>query len=217
LLRLRPDADAGRPLAILCLGAHSDDIEIGCGGTLLSLLKRHPGSQVAWMVLGAAGTRADEARASAAAFLAQAGARSVSVHAFRDGFFPSHFVEIKEAFERLKSEVDPDLILTHARTDRHQDHRTVSDLTWNTFRRHLILEYEIPKYDGDLGQPNCYVPLSRDEAEAKVDLLMAHFGTQRQRSWFTPDTFWALLRLRGIEAASPSGFAEGHYAHKLVL
>lgn len=215
MLRLIPDPAS--PLSILCLGAHSDDIEIGCGGTLLSLLQRHAGSTVHWVVLGAAGARAGEARASAGAFLQQAGASTVTVQNFRDGYFPSCFVDLKEAFERLKTETDPDLILTHSRHDRHQDHRTVSDLTWNTFRRHLVLEYEIPKYDGDLGQPNLYVPLTRDEAETKVALLMRHFGTQRSKSWFTPDTFWALLRLRGIEAAAPSGFAEGLFARKLVM
>lgn len=214
VLHLIPDASS---LSILCLGAHSDDIEIGCGGTLLSLLQRHPGSTVNWVVLGAAGERAEEARASAGEFLQPAGAAKVAVHDFRDGFFPSCFVDIKETFERLKADIEPDLILTHMRDDRHQDHRAVSDLTWNTFRRHLILEYEIPKYDGDLGQPNLYVPLSQAEAETKVDLLMRHFGTQRSKSWFTPDTFWAMLRLRGIEAASPSGFAEGLYARKMVM
>jgi LmbE family N-acetylglucosaminyl deacetylase len=217
LLSLSPDAGDKTSLSILCLGAHSDDIEIGCGGSVLNLLGRYPGATVTWMVLGASGPRIDEARASAAAFTQQARSCDVTVMDFRDGFFPAKFAEIKEAFERLKTQVEPDLIFTHMRADRHQDHRIVSDLTWNTFRRHLILEYEIPKYDGDLGQPNLYVPLSRAEADAKVDLLMTHFGTQRQRSWFTPDTFWALLRLRGIEAASPSGFAEAHFAHKVIV
>jgi LmbE family N-acetylglucosaminyl deacetylase len=216
-LHLTLGAERDRALTILCLGAHSDDIEIGCGGTLLTLLDRYPTAAVHWVVLGAAGTRAAEAEASAGAFLRHAGRRHITVHGFRDGFFPADWVALKEAFEALKRDLSPDLILTHHRSDRHQDHRTVAELSWNTFRNHLVMEYEIPKYDADLGSPNLFVPLSRERAEAKVELLMTHFATQRQRSWFTPDTFWGLMRLRGIESASPSGFAEAFHAPKLLL
>ncbi|MFC7333140.1 PIG-L deacetylase family protein [Rhodocista pekingensis] len=207
----------GTPLDILCLGAHSDDVEIGCGGTLLTLLERHPGSSVHWVVFAADDVRASEARDSAADFLRAAGRSRIDVHAFRDGFFPAQFAEIKQCFEALKRCGQPDLVLTHHREDRHQDHRTLADLAWNTFRNHLILEYEIPKYDGDTGNPNLYVPLTRAAAERKAGLLMQHFGSQRARSWFTPETFLGLMRLRGIQSAAPEGYAEGFHAHKVCL
>lgn len=207
----------GTPLDILCLGAHSDDVEIGCGGTLLTLLERHPGSSVRWVVFAADDVRAGEARDSAADFLRGAARSRIDVHAFRDGFFPAQFAEIKQCFEALKRSGQPDLILTHHREDRHQDHRTLAELAWNTFRNHLILEYEIPKYDGDTGNPNLYVPLTRAAAERKAGLLMQHFGSQRARSWFTPETFLGLMRLRGIQSAAPEGYAEGFHAHKLCL
>ena len=204
-------------LRILCLGAHSDDIEIGCGGTILKLLRDHPGSHVVWVVLSARGRRKQEATASAKAFLE--GARSVKIETkpFKESFFPYHGEDIKEYFERLKTTIKPDLILTHYRHDLHQDHRVVCDLTWNTFRRHQILEYEIPKYDGDLGQPNVYVPLTDVVCKNKVRLLMEGFSTQRSRHWFTEDTFFSLLRLRGIEAGAQARYAEAFYGRKLVL
>ena len=209
----RPD---GAPLRILCLGAHSDDIEIGCGATVLTLLGRHPGSQVRWVVFAATGERAKEANASAARFLERAGESQIDLHGFRDGFFPSEMAAIKEEFERLKS-FQPDLVLTHRRADHHQDHRVLGELAWNTFRNHLVWEYEIHKYDGDLGNPNLMVPVERSVAEQKVATLMQCFATQRSRGWFTEETFWALLRLRGIQCASPTGYAEGFHAHKLVV
>jgi LmbE family N-acetylglucosaminyl deacetylase len=205
-----------RPLRVLCLGAHADDLEIGAGGTVRRLAREHPGAVFRWVVLAAAGERAEEARKSASWFLAGAGAAEVEVHGFRESYFPWVGAEIKDAFERLKP-FQPDLVLSHAREDAHQDHRSVAELAWNTFRDHLILEYEIPKYDGDLGRPGLYVPLSRAEAEAKVQGLMEHFGSQRSRPWFTPDTFYGLMRLRGVECNAPEGFAEAFHARKIVL
>ncbi len=214
MLRLSLETDG--PPILLLLGAHSDDIEIGCGGTVLTLLERHPGARVHWVVFSACGERADEARAAAKRFLAAAGAAEVMLHTFRDGFFPAEYTAIKEVFEGLKA-LRPDLVLTHRRSDHHQDHRTLAELTWNTFRSHLVLEYEVPKYDPDLGNPNLFVPLTREAAEAKVAALMACFGTQRSRAWFTPDTFLGLMRLRGVQCASPTGLAEGFFAHKICL
>ena len=194
MLRLLPERS---PLNILCLGAHSDDIEIGAGGALLTLLARHPGSQVRWVVFSATAARAEEARASADAFLAGAAATQIDVHDVRDGFFPAAFVELKERFETLKHATQPDLILTHTRADHHQDHRLLAELTANTWRDHLVLGYEVPKYDPDLGNPGVFVPLDAAVAERKVALLLRHFATQRARRWFVADTFFALMRLRG--------------------
>jgi LmbE family N-acetylglucosaminyl deacetylase len=209
--------ERGSPLTILCLGAHSDDIEIGCGGTILRLLDERPGSVVHWTVFAAEGEREHEARSSAAEFLAAAGATHVAVHAFRESFFPFVGDEIKETFEQIKHEVNPELVFTHRREDDHQDHRTIGQLTWNTFRDHLVAEYEIPKYEGDLGHPNLYAPLGALVVERKIDLLHRHFATQHGRAWFRPETFRSLLTLRGIECNSPTGFAEAFHARKLVL
>lgn len=203
-------------LHILCLGAHSDDIEIGAAGLLLSLLRRHPGSWVHWVVLSAPGTRAQEARASVAELLVEAEAVETTVLDFRESYFP-YDAGVKDALELLKAGGNPDLILTHARADRHQDHRVVSDLTWNTWRDHLVLEYEVPKYDGDLGSPNLFVSLDPDLAERKLDHLERHFRSQWNKPWYDRATFSALLRLRGVECRAPSGFAEAFYARKLVL
>jgi LmbE family N-acetylglucosaminyl deacetylase len=212
-LRLAP---RGRRLSILCIGAHADDIEIGCGGTMLRLLRTFPRSTVHWVVFSAAGRRAGEARASAGRFLRGAGRRVVQVLEFRDGFFPDARTPIKEAFEALQP-VAPDLILTHTEHDRHQDHRLLAELTWNTFRDHLILEYEVPKYDGDLGSPNVFVPLGARERRRKIGILMASFPSQRRKRWFSPATFEALMRLRGVESAAREGYAEAFYARKLLL
>ena len=217
MLSLPLPRDAGEPLRVLCLGAHADDIEIGCGGTVLALAEAHPGTRFHWVVLSAEGARAAEAAASADDFLAKAGERRVVLERFRDGFFPWQGSALKERFERLKGEVAPHLVLTHTRRDLHQDHRLVGELTWQTFRDHWILEYEIPKVDGDLGAPNCFVPLPAEVAERKVALLVRHFASQRSRDWFTPDTFRSLMRLRGVEARSASGLAEAFYAAKLAL
>jgi LmbE family N-acetylglucosaminyl deacetylase len=209
--------DAGVPLRLLAIGAHADDIEIGCGGTILRLVAEHPGLAVDWVVLSGLGERAGEAADSAAAFLDGAGETRVRIERFRDGFFPYAGGAVKELFERLKGEVAPDLILTHRLEDRHQDHRLVAELTWNTFRDHLILEYEIPKYEGDLGHPNLFVPLAPALCERKVELLRKSFPSQAGRAWFGDDTFWALLRLRGVESGAPGRYAEAFHARKLVL
>lgn len=218
MLPLKLREDAGHSLRLLCLGAHSDDIEIGCGGTLLQMLARRSQVEVTWVVFsGGAGVREREARDSAAVFLAGAGRCDVRVHRFRDGHFPGQASEIKSCLERLKDEVEPDLILTHHRDDRHQDHRTISDLTWNTWRRHLILEYEIPKYDGDLGTPNVFVPLTKSACSQKARAICEAFPSESGKGWLTEDTFVALARLRGIECAAPEGHAEAFYGRKLPL
>jgi LmbE family N-acetylglucosaminyl deacetylase len=209
--------DQGAPLRVLALGAHPDDIEIGCGGTILRLVAEHPGLAVDWVVLSGLGERAAEAADSATAFLAGAGETRVRVERFRDGFFPYTGGAVKALFEVLKGEVAPDVILTHRLEDRHQDHRLVAELTWNTFRDHLILEYEIPKYEGDLGHPDLFVPLTAELCERKIELLRKCFPSQAGRAWFTDDTFWALLRLRGVESGTPDRYAEAFHARKLTF
>jgi LmbE family N-acetylglucosaminyl deacetylase len=209
---------AGRAsLRVLALGAHADDIEIGCGGLVLELLARDRPVEVDWCVLSASPVRAREAEASAQAFLKGAAEANVSVAAFRDGYFPYDGADLKAWFETLKDRPRPDLILTHTRRDRHQDHREVCQLTWNTFRDHLILEYEILKYDGDLATPNVYVPLSEALLERKIAILLDTFATQRAKPWFDAESFRALARLRGVECASPTRYAEAFHAPKLVL
>jgi len=208
---------AREDLSILCLGAHSDDIEIGCGGTISRLLREHPGSRVTWLVFSAGGERADEARRSAQIALAAAEDVDVVLQTFRDGYFPWDGAEIKSFLEHLARGLDPDIIFTHRRSDLHQDHRTIGDLTWNQFRDHFILEYEIPKYDGDLGASNFFVSLTEDEARAKIEHLMTQFPSQRNREWFTAETFESVLRLRAIESRSPTGFAEGFHCRKVVF
>lgn len=203
--------------SVLCLGAHADDIEIGCGGTVLRWSRERPDIEFSWVVFGASGERRAEAENSAASFLKAANAPRIEAHAFQDSFFPSQLREIKEAFERIKGSVQPDVILTHHGNDRHQDHRVISELTWNTFRDHLILEYEIPKFDADLGQPNAFVTLEEVVCEEKIDLLYEHFPTQAGRSWFDRDTFRGLMRLRGVECAAPTRFAEAFHGRKLRL
>lgn len=207
----------GGALNLLCLGAHSDDIEIGCGGTLLRLLEEHPGSHVTWVVFAASGVRVEEARRSAAAFLASAAKTEIELNAFRESYFPYVAAEIKDSFERLKARPKPDLVFVHRNDDMHQDHRVVADLTWNTFRNHLILQYEIPKYEGDLGKPSVFVPLPLRTAERKVELLQEHFTSQHNRAWFHPDTFHGLMSVRGVECNAPERRAEAFYARKLLL
>jgi len=204
-------------LRILCLGAHSDDIEIGCGGTMLRLLETYTNVTCHWVVFTAEGARAREARTGAGRFLRRAAASNIMLHTFRNGFFPSLAADIKTTFEELKGAVSPDLIFTHYRGDLHQDHRTLAELTWNTFRDHTIFEYEVPKYDGDLGAPNVFFQLDAGTARRKVRLLMQTFGTERGKDWFTEDTFLALLRLRGMECRAPQRFAEAFYCRKAVL
>jgi LmbE family N-acetylglucosaminyl deacetylase len=207
-----------RPLRrLLVVGAHSDDIEIGCGGTIQRLIEQHPGLEVGWMVLSAHGERRDEARSSAESMLSTAGRTEIVLHSFRDGFLPYDGAEVKERFEELKGQFQPDLILTHYRADAHQDHRLVSELTWNTFRDHLILEFEIPKYDGDLGAPNVFVPLEPQVVDRKIDHLLSHFKSQANRHWFTQDLFRSLMRVRGMECNASSGHAEAFYSRKAVI
>jgi LmbE family N-acetylglucosaminyl deacetylase len=207
----------GAPLRILCLGAHCDDIEIGCGGAVLRLLAERPGSTVRWMALSSNPVREAEAHASAAAFLTDAGDREVVVQKFRDGYLPFQGAEVKDAFEAAKSGYQPDLILTHHRHDRHQDHRMIAELTWNTYRDHAIVEYEIPKYEGDLGTPNLYFPLPAAVARRKIEILMRSYPSQAAKRWFRAETFEAVLRLRGIECNALEGFAEAFHATKLVM
>jgi LmbE family N-acetylglucosaminyl deacetylase len=209
---------SGRPLKVLCIGCHSDDIEIGCGGTILQLLCNNSTLEFTWMVFSSGGSeREKEARECAVLFLEKAKKKDVIVKDFRDGFFPFEGAKIKSVFEEELKRCAPDIVFTHNRRDAHQDHRTVADLTWNTFRNHLILEYEIPKYDGDLGQPNCFVPLPQEIYTRKVDCLMKAFRTQQDKRWFEPATFMALMRLRGMECNAPSGYAEAFYCRKMVL
>jgi len=210
------DATRSQPLRILCLGAHSDDIEIGCGGTILRLLAERSAA-VHWVVFSASVEREREARASAIEFLAQAAQSTVTVHGFRESFFPAAWAEIKNCFEEIKKAAAPDVVLCHHLRDFHQDHRVIAELAWNTFRNHVILEYEIPKYEGDLGTPNLYVPLPGPIAERKVDLLLRHFTSQAGRTWFRPDTFQGLMAIRGIECNAPDARAEAFHARKLTL
>ncbi|HEY4102727.1 MAG TPA: PIG-L family deacetylase [Polyangiaceae bacterium] len=214
MLPIALGGDSSAPLRVLCLGAHSDDIEIGCGGTILRLLQERPCS-VDWVVFSANAERQAEARASAADFLTSASAQNVRVHAFRESYFPYVAAEIKDSFEAFKRASEPDLVFSHHRHDQHQDHRLIADLTWNTFRNHLILEYEIHKYEGDLGHPNVYVPLSLTIADRKTELLLRHFPSQAGRTWFRADTFNGLMSVRGVECNEVR--AEAFHARKLVL
>lgn len=204
------------PLQVLCLGCHSDDIEIGCGGTILRLAQQYPGCVFHWVVFSATGVREDEARRGASLFTESGRLRGPMIRAFRDGFMPFVGAEVKDAFEELK-DIQPDLVLTHYRRDAHQDHRLISELTWNTFRDHLVLEYEIPKYDGDLGRPSFYVPLPDGVYQQKVRYLMEVFKSQQTKRWFQDETFLGLMRLRGMECNSLTGYAEAFYCRKLVL
>jgi LmbE family N-acetylglucosaminyl deacetylase len=205
------------PRRVLAIGCHADDIEIGCGGTLLTMTRADPQIEIHWLVLAAPGFRGDEARASAAAFLSGVESSRVEVHDFRDGFLPYIGAEVKDVFESLKARVDPQLVFTHAGYDFHQDHRLACELTWNTFRNHLILEYEIPKVDGDLGRPNVFVPLTAAIAEEKLALIEKHFPSQSGKHWFDRDTFLGLMRLRGLEAVAPERYAEAFTCRKLSL
>jgi LmbE family N-acetylglucosaminyl deacetylase len=210
-------AAPGDRLSVLCIGAHSDDIEIGAGATLLSMQERGIDLDVYWCVLSSSGERESEARASASDFLSATRRLQIEVMSFRDGFFPEQGDAIKLWFEALRERVDPDLIFTHRREDAHQDHRHVCRLTWNTFRDHRILEYEIPKWDGDMCQPNLYVPISASALKRKIDLLITHFGSQRSKQWFDSETFLGLARLRGMECRAPDRYAEAFVGRKLVL
>lgn len=210
-------ARARERLSVLLLGAHSDDIEIGAGGTLLHWIAQGAELDVLWCVLGAVGEREHEAHVSAADFLHGAASANVETLQFRNSFFPEQSTQIKEWFEALKSRVRPDVVLTHRRQDAHQDHREIARHTWATFRNHLILEYEIPKWDGDMGQPNVYVPLSSEILHLKVELLQRHFASQRGRQWYDEETFRGLARLRGVECCAPDRYAEAFFGSKVLL
>ena len=216
MLELGLPAVDSAPLRVLALGCHADDLELGCGGTLLRLKETRAELKVRWVVFSARGERAKEARASAEELLEGVAGIELILHEFRDGFLPYIGAAVKESVEAMK-DFAPDLVFTHQRHDLHQDHRLVSELTWNTFRDHLILEYEIPKYDGDLGAPNVFVPLDEATCRRKVEMLMRHFGSQRSKRWFTQDVFLGLMRLRGMESGSVSPYAEAFYGRKLVL
>ena len=216
MLVLNLPQNCAAPLKILCLGSHSDDIEIGCGGTILRLLSEGRSIHIVWVVFASNSEREREARNSAVRFLSLATHREIFVKNFRDGFFPFEGGQIKNYFEELKGTA-PNLIFTHSRRDAHQDHRLIAELTWNTFRNHLIFEYEIPKYDGDLGQPNIFVPLEQEIYENKVRYLIEAFESQHGKPWFERDMFLALMRLRGMECVAASGYAEAFYCRKLVL
>ncbi len=207
----------GRPTRFLFLGAHCDDIEIGCGGTLLRLTETYPDAEFHWVTFASDPERARETKSCAEQLLGTEVRRTVQIDAYRESHFPSQTTELKERMEAVKARCQPDVVFTHYREDRHQDHRVVSDLTWNSFRDHVVLEYEIPKFDGDLGIPNLFVPLSRDVVNRKIEALLKCFASQRERYWFTDETFRGLMRLRGIEARSEGGYAEAFYARKVTL
>jgi LmbE family N-acetylglucosaminyl deacetylase len=217
LLCLAIPPDAQESFKLLCLGAHSDDIEIGCGGTILRIAAEVPDLVVRWVVFSGDERRGTEARNSATAILEHVPKKQIEVLRFRDGYFPSQSADIKDYFESAKRDFNPSLILTHWQNDAHQDHRLVAELTSNTFRNHLVLEYEIPKYDGDLGNPNFFVHLTRAQLQRKIDTILNHFASQRGRSWFEDETFAAMARLRGIGCNAPEGVAEAFYARKVVF
>jgi LmbE family N-acetylglucosaminyl deacetylase len=217
MMHLNFQPRAGAKLEILCLGSHADDIEIGCGGTILRLAEQYPGCVFHWAVFSAIGVREEEARRAASLFVGPSALRGPLLKTFPDGFMPFVGAELKTIFEELKKTVSPDLIFTHYRKDAHQDHRQVAELTWNTFRDHLILEYEIPKYDGDVGQPNTFIPLEPETYQKKVCYIMDAFRSQHTKRWFQQETFLSVMRLRGMECNAPSGYAEAFHCRKIVV
>ena len=217
MIKLLLPGRKGSPLKVLCLGAHSDDIEIGCGGTILRLLEDHDNVDIYWVVFSAESARSKEARESAGKFLTNAIQKKIVIKKFKDGFFPYNGGEIKSFFEKLKGMFNPDLIFTHYRHDLHQDHRLISDLTWNTFRNHFILEYEVVKYDGDFGIPNFYIHLNDKICQKKLEYILNCYKTQRIKNWFSDDTFLSMLRIRGVESNAPEKYAEAFYSRKMVF
>jgi LmbE family N-acetylglucosaminyl deacetylase len=217
MLNLQMGKPAGELYRILCLGSHCDDIEIGCGGTILRLLEQHANIAIHWVVFSSTPSRAEEARRSAMAFLEKAAQREIVIRDFEDGFLPYIGREVKSFFEQLKGRISPDLIFTHYRHDLHQDHRLVCELTWNTWRDHLILEYEVPKYDGDFGTPNFFVEIDESLCQRKTRCIFEHFGSQQRKHWFSEETLLAVLRLRGMECRATTKHAEAFYSRKLVL
>jgi len=206
-----------RPKKILCLGAHCDDIEIGCGGTIMKLARTLKNAEIQWVVFSSDDRRGKEASDSAKDFLRGVKKKKIQINRFRNSFFPYHGAEIKEHFEKMKQEYNPDIIFTHYREDLHQDHRLISELTWNSFRDHLILEYEIPKFDGDFGSPNFFVHLDDNICRKKIDKILKYFQSQFDKRWFTRDTFLSILRLRGMESNAPKKYAEGFYCRKIII
>jgi LmbE family N-acetylglucosaminyl deacetylase len=217
MLDLRLNLPGDRGPCLLFFGAHCDDIEIGCGGAVIELLSQYRNAEVHWVVLSSNDARAKEARRAARMLLRGAGSVNLVIKQFRESFFPSEYPALKGFFEEIKRSVSPDVVFVHSREDLHQDHRVLGELAWNTFRDHLVLEYEIPKFDGGLGSPSVFMPLSHAVVRRKVEVLMKVFGTQRSKRWFTPATFEGLMRLRGIECNAPDGYAEAFYSRKLVL
>jgi LmbE family N-acetylglucosaminyl deacetylase len=216
MLALSPGERTQKPLSILCLGAHSDDIEIGCGATILYLAGRTPKPRFHWVVFTAAGQRAEEAARAADLFAGECH-KEVVLKDFRDGFLPYDGGRVKDCFEEMKARVQPDIVFTHWQGDAHQDHRLLCELTWNTYRDHFILEYEIPKYDGDVGRPNVFVTAEEDVARRKADRLVEAFASQRAKHWFDRDLFLAQMRIRGMEAHAASGYAEAFHCRKIIL
>ena len=206
----------GSALEILCIGAHCDDIEIGCAGTVIAIQQRYPQCKVHVLILTSTPARRTEADAAAKALVKVSARGEVRIGALPDGLLPAHLPALKAEFERMKKAVNPDLVLTHHVLDRHQDHRLISDVTWQTFRDHMIWEYEIPKFDGDLATPNMYVPLSAALAARKIALVMRAFPSQQSKPWFKAENLEAIMRLRGLESRAPSGYAEGFHCRKLL-
>ncbi len=217
MLNLKFAEKPGLAYKVLCLGAHSDDIEIGCGGTILKLVEQYPNIVFQWVIFSASLEREREAICSASKFLADVAQKQIIIKSFKDGYLPFIATEVKEAFEQIKQTFNPDLIFTHYNSDAHQDHRLISALTWNTFRNHLILEYEIPKYDGDLGNPSFFVPLESSICQAKIKHLIDSFPSQKDKQWFSEETFLAILRIRGIESNAPDKYAEAFHVRKIVF
>lgn len=217
MLQLKLGQGKEKPIEFLFIGAHCDDIEIGCGGVVLRLIKEYPQAMFRWVVFSSTEQRAAEARQSFSMFSENLDNKSLIVNDFRNGYFPYIGAEIKDYFEELKQTAKPDMIFTHHGQDYHQDHRVLSELTWNTFRNHFILEYEIPKYDGGLSSPNVFFPLTISESQRKLEILLECFSTEHSKSWFTRETFQGLMRLRGVECNAPSGYAEGFYCRKAII
>ena len=217
MLRFKINKEKGFPLNVLCLGAHCDDIEIGCGGTILRLISENKDTNINWIVFASNKERAVEAKKSAQIFLADAIQKDIVIKHYRDSFFPYIGEEIKTFFEEVKKNIKPDIIFTHYRNDLHQDHRLISELTWNTFRCHFILEYEVIKYDGDLGSPNFIIPIEKQLCKKKIRTIINCFKSQSGRHWFTEDTFFSMMRIRGVEGCCEEGFAEAFYCRKILM
>jgi LmbE family N-acetylglucosaminyl deacetylase len=217
MIRLHLNGGVSDTLNVLCLGCHSDDIEIGCGGTILRLAEQYKAAVFHWVVFSAIGIREAEAHRGATLFVEADRLKGPLLRDFPDGFMPFVGAQVKAVFEELKRTISPNIIFTHSRKDAHQDHRLISELTWNTFRDHMILEYEIPKYDGDLGQPNFFVPLEPEVFQKKIRYIIDTFQSQHGKRWFREDTFLSLMRLRGMECNAASCHAEAFYCRKLVF